>query len=645
MQIPQNAPAGNAVPLVVTIGGINSNSAAVAVQHLLQESAMSQKRNPMMYADRLLRVFSLLALVPVALTAQVSRERDIPLKPWAAPLYWQPSQPDSHAAASQPGATVSFSAQPAAVSLVFVAMTPCRVADTRSGMGFTGAFGPPSLTGGAIRTFPIQSGSACAIPPIAQAYSLNVTALPPGILGFITVFPTGQAFPNASTLNDLLGTIVANAVIVPAGSGGSVDVYASDPTDLIIDINGYYAPQDALTTAAGNTNTLLGASALAADTTGINNTAAGASALSSNTAGSQNTATGGVALSSNTTGANNTATGYGALRDNATGSQNTAIGNGALSFNTTGSYNAAVGDSALQSNTTGSQNTASGTFALYSNTAGNYNFAGGFYALYTNTTGSYNTASGYGALQYNSTGSGNTAGGSGTLVNNTTGAGNTASGETALGSNTTGSSNTASGVNALFNNTSGSYNIGFGWYAGQNLANGSYNIMLGSQGLAADDHVIRIGDVQTQTFIAGISGANVSGVPVVVSSSGQLGIASSSRRFKEDIQDMGGATGGLLRLRPVTFRYKKPFEDGSKPIQYGLIAEEVAEVYPELVAHSADGRIETVKYQVLDSMLLNEVQRLHAQNTAQQEKIQSLEERLSRLESLLEPTSTRTALR
>jgi hypothetical protein len=569
-------------------------------------------------AVRSMAVVLALVLAPVVLPAQVSRERDIPLKPWAAPLYWQPTQADSHNATVQADATVSPADQPAANPLVFVAMTPCRVVDTRSGMGFTGAFGPPSLTGGSIRTFPIQSSSTCTIPATAQAYSFNVTVVPPGVLGFVTVWATGQAFPTTSTLNDLLGTIVANAAIFPAGNNGSVDVYASDLTDIIIDINGYYTPQGAIINAGVNTNAALGASALGANTTGINNTAVGASSLSGNT----------------------------------TGSENTAAGYGALGDNISGSYNAAFGDSALQSNTTGGENTASGTVALYSNTTGSYNVASGFYALYTNTTGSYNTASGYGALQYNSTGSENTANGSGTLVNNTTGIGNTASGETALDSNTTGSSNTAIGVNALFNNASGSYNVGLGWYAGLNLTAGSYNIMIGNQGLAPDDHIIRIGDVQTQTFIAGISGVNVSGVPVLVSSSGQLGIASSSRRYKEDIQDMGDATANLMRLRPVTFRYKQPFEDGSKPIQYGLVAEEVAEVYPDLVARSADGRIETVKYQVLDSMLLNEVQRLHAQNAAQeernkgqQEKIHSLEERLSRLESLLEATTTRTALR
>jgi hypothetical protein len=116
---------------------------------------------------------------------------------------------------------------------------------------------------------------------------------------------------------------------------------------------------------------------------------------------------------------------------------------------------------------------------------------------------------------------------------------------------------------------------------------------------------------------------------VVIDSAGQLGTVSSSRRFKEDIQAMGDVSNGLMHLRPVTFRYQKPFADGSKPIQYGLIAEEVAEVYPDLVAHSADGQIETVKYQVLDSMLLNELQRVSKEN-------QALQKHISRLEAIIE---------
>jgi hypothetical protein len=143
---------------------------------------------------------------------------------------------------------------------------------------------------------------------------------------------------------------------------------------------------------------------------------------------------------------------------------------------------------------------------------------------------------------------------------------------------------------------------------------------------------------QTSFFAAGIRGVttgNNDAIPVVIDSNGQLGTVSSSRRFKEDIHDMDTVSSGLMRLRPVTFRYQKPFADGSKPIQYGLIAEEVADVYPDLVAHSADGQIETVKYQVLDSMLLNELQKEHKQVQEQAETIRVLEARLAVLEKAL----------
>ena len=151
---------------------------------------------------------------------------------------------------------------------------------------------------------------------------------------------------------------------------------------------------------------------------------------------------------------------------------------------------------------------------------------------------------------------------------------------------------------------------------------------------------------QTSAFIAGIYGTTTSAnnaVPVLVDSNGNLGTISSSRRYKEDIQDMRDASSGLLRLRPVTFRYKQAFGDGSKPIQYGLIAEEVAEVYPDLVARSADGQIETVKYQVLDSMLLNELQKQNETIAAQKDQIRSLEERLAKVEAALEGARVTTS--
>src|SRR5262245_35483808 len=162
----------------------------------------------------------MIAAMPFTLRAQ---QRDVaPLREWPSPLYWQPNQSGIQMSASTKPDT-SAAAIPAN-SLVFVAMTPCRVVDTRTGSGFTGFFGPPSLGGGLIRTFPIQSSTTCSIPSIAQAYSFNVTVVPFGFLDFITVWPSGQARPNASTLNGYVNTVIANADIVPAGISGSVDV-------------------------------------------------------------------------------------------------------------------------------------------------------------------------------------------------------------------------------------------------------------------------------------------------------------------------------------------------------------------------------------------------------------------------------------
>jgi len=292
-----------------------------------------------------------------------------------------------------------------------------------------------------------------------------------------------------------------------------------------------------------------------------------------------------------------------------------------------------VGFGALPSLTTGRDNVAVGASALGSVTAGEYNTAVGVSALFSNkATG--NTALGHGALYVNTSGTENAATGASAMFYSTTGSYNTANGNFALFQNTTGDSNTAVGYQALLNNTTGANNIAVGYGAAMSVSAGNINnIHIGNFGASTDNGVIRIGTngFETSFFAAGVRGITTGSndaVPVVVDSNGQLGTISSSRRFKEDIHDMGDASQGLMRLRPVTFRYQKAFADGSRPMQYGLVAEEVAKVYPDLVARSVDGQIETVKYQVLDSMLLNEVQR-------QQEEIRSLRERLARMETAL----------
>ena len=350
----------------------------------------------------------------------------------------------------------------------------------------------------------------------------------------------------------------------------------------------------------GVTNTCYGTGALVSITSGVDNSGFGYGAMRYNTIGRQNTASGFQALMYNTTGDGNTASGYGALRFNTAGLYNTAIGLVALERNTTGSVNTAIGGNALRLNTTGSQNTAIGGYALWSNTTGVANAASGAAALFSNTTGAYNAASGAEAL-----------------FSNTTGNNNTASGTLALRANTTGSQNTAIGHRALFLNTVGFRNVALGYQAGYAVT-GSDNIILGggNQGVAADNGVIRIGAsaYQKRAFMAGIRGVKTGAtgaVAVLIDSKGQLGTINSSRRFKEDIQPMGSVSERLFALRPVTFRYKQAYEDGSKPVQYGLVAEEVAEVFPELVVHGKDGKPETVAYHVLATLLLNELQKEH----------------------------------
>ncbi len=316
---------------------------------------------------------------------------------------------------------------------------------------------------------------------------------------------------------------------------------------------------------------------------------------------------------------------------------NAALGYQALPFNFYGAQNTAVGVQALHADTLGSANTAMGFQALMDNTQGLNNTATGFFALQANTNGGNNTANGFQALVSNTVGSDNTASGFAALGGNVNGVSNTASGSGALSYNVAGANNTGMGYNAL-NKATGGNNTGLGAYAGESVTTGSYNIEVGPTGTSTDDHVIRIGDVQTATFIAGIRGTttgNSDAVAVVVDSKGQLGTVNSSGRFKEDVRDMADASSGLLRLRPVTYRYKQAYADGSKPIDYGLIAEEVAEVYPDLVVKGADGLVQTVQYQKLPPMLLNELQKQNEIIRQQREEVQKLESRLAAIEAML----------
>jgi hypothetical protein len=205
-----------------------------------------------------------------------------------------------------------------------------------------------------------------------------------------------------------------------------------------------------------------------------------------------------------------------------------------------------------------------------------------------------------------------------TLTPPTTGKGNTAQGVNALYSNTTGIRNLGIGSNALYS-SNGSYNIALGFDAGQNVTTGSNNIEIGTSGTASDNNTIQIGleGTQTMTTIAGIYGEPVTGSAVYVTSTGQLGTLGSSERFKTDIAPMPALSEKLSRLRPVTFHYKT---DPKRIPQYGLIAEEVDKVYPELVIRDDKGQIQGVHYEELAPMLLEEMQQQERRIDAQEEK-------------------------
>ncbi|PYK96391.1 MAG: hypothetical protein DME32_17785 [Verrucomicrobia bacterium] len=353
----------------------------------------------------------------------------------------------------------------------------------------------------------------------------------------------------------------------------------------------------------GDDNSAYGFSALQKTKTGLGNTAVGSLSLKNNIAGSHNTAVGYSALTVDTAG-DNTALGYSALNKNTTGKLNVASGAFALFSSVSGTYNTAE---------TGANNAAFGYTSLYHNTA-SFNTAFGSQTLVYNTTGTENTATGYQALVFNTAGTENTANGFQALQNNSDGAQNAACGAGALSSNTGGNGNTAAGYQALYSNTNGFLNIAIGSRAGVAITTGNHNIDIGNEGIAGDGDTIRIGDPfeNQATYIAGIAGQTVGagGSTCYVDNFGKLGVFLSARRFKTDITDMANASDAVLRLRPVSFRYKPELNATGAP-QFGLIAEEVAEVNPDLVVRDAKGELSTVRYEAVNAMLLNEFLKEH----------------------------------
>jgi hypothetical protein len=403
--------------------------------------------------------------------------------------------------------------------------------------------------------------------------------------------------PSDSGQNTAMGTGALRNLPAPSGEQGNTAA-------------GYAA---LFSDTTGGANTAVGANSLFYNTVGHYNAAFGRYTLYANVSGDSNVGLGEEALFYNVSGSDNVAVGFYALLDNASGYRNTALGSHALEKNTV-SDNTALGFLALQLNSTGTSNTATGTTALLQNATGNRNTATGMQALYANTNGNNNTATGYNALYANTDGASNTADGVEALRFNTSGYHNTGSGAGALFSNTTGTENTAVGFRALYSNTTGSRNLALGLNAGRSLTTGSNNVDVANAGTAGDAGVIRIGTAgsQTSTYIAGITTAHITGSPVYISSSGQLGVLASSERYKTAVVPVEAETSGLHKLRPVRYHLRN---DPSRAVQYGLIAEEVARVYPELVIRDERGTVQGVRYDELAPLLVKEMQ--HQQQTIQ----------------------------
>jgi hypothetical protein len=463
------------------------------------------------------------------------------------------------------------------------------------------------------------------------------------------------------------------SVFVGPGAGRS-------RTPFSIGLNTFVGSNAGFATATGGGNTFLGTSAGTNNTTGNFNTFLGDGAGISSTTSSDNTFVGQAAGFYNQ-GEQNTFVGFEAGYRNTLASTGAFFGyqagfsNSCINGAQCGDRNTFFGYQAGYSNTIGFDNAFSGFRAGYSNTTGNSNTFYGSLAGYANTAGSYNTFFGGGAGSQNNCNSdgicgenntflGTLAGGSNTVGSDNTfvgteagnsnhcnsdgvcGGKNTFTGAMAGSNNITGNGNTFAGASAGLANHAGSNNIFIGQNAGANNLDTNDNIYIGSSGATyRESATIRIGEdgVQQYVYIQGIYGASTfNGTQVFVDSTGQLGTIRSSARFKEQVRDMGDSTSALMKLRPVTFLYKPEYTKGERTLQYGLIAEEVANVYPELVAYDDDGQPYTVRYHYITTMLLNEVQKQYHRAKAeakviqtQEQKIADLEQRLSRLEKLV----------
>jgi len=282
---------------------------------------------------------------------------------------------------------------------------------------------------------------------------------------------------------------------------------------------------------------------------------------------------------------------------------------------------------------------------------GNSNAADGFGALNATVSGINNSGFGANALHNLTTGNNNAAQGNSALNSNTNGNNNTALGVLALRLNVHGDANTAVGKEALLNNT-GEFNTAVGWKAGSALTTGFGNIDIGFGvvGVAAESNTIRIGDNLPATatvsacFIGGIGGQLANGgTAVYINEAGKLGTNPSSARFKDAIKPMDNTSEAILALKPVTFRYKQELDPKGIP-QFGLVAEDVEKVNPDLVVRDAKGEIYSVRYEAVNAMLLNEFLKEHRKNEEQQATIARLQKQIDALTAGLQKVSAQVEM-
>jgi hypothetical protein len=495
---------------------------------------------------------------------------------WTAPPYWVPASPPTSGKPDEAVSPEAVEAVPTA-PLAFTGINPCRVADTR-GNGFSGQYGPPQIfTAG--RTMTIAN--VCGIPATAQAVSFNFSAVNVPGPGFLVAFPAGGAFPPTATIVYNQNTPnLSNAAVVPLGTGGAITLVGGVvPIDLVVDVNGYYAPN--LVTSINGSTGAVTIPVLPSGTNGQTLYHNGTSWVANN------------ALSTNGTDV--------ALTGTLNFPFGVRVASGANTFlHTTGQLNTFVGATSGLSPILATRDTGVGHGALFNVRDGSFNVAVGYDTLFSIVNGNANTAVG----------------------------------DRALSSQSNDSNNTGLGSFALASLASGGGNIGLGAGAGDILTSGFSNMYLGNEGVASENQTIRLGSgsVHTRMFVAGVLNSGVTGSAVLISGTGQLGIATSSARFKEDVANMGDASSALFKLRPVTFHYKGHADD---PTQYGLIAEEVEKVLPELVMKDSDGQPQTVLYHEMPAMLLNELQKQQRRIEEQDALIARLLNRLDALEGRL----------